>query len=234
MAPTGDARTLAEGFVADHFPDAVGVVLAGSGATGTDTPTSDLDLVLLLPASAFADGRTSLAATYAHHGRLVEVFAYTPQSYRVWAEQEAAAHRPVVLAMLAEGVVLRDGPVVAGLREWARDVLASGPVVGTAALDLRRYRVSGLLDDLADAADPGERAVLLAGAYTALAELLLLAHGRWLGHGKWLLRHLRAWDVRAADALTDAFVAADVAAFVRVADDRLAPLGGRLQAGMVR
>lgn len=232
--PDPQIRRLVDHLVAARFPGATGVVLAGSTVTGTSTPTSDVDLLVLGPDAMFDDGRTSLAATVEESGRLVELFAYTPEAYREWAGREVAAHRPVILAMLRDGLVLRSDAAVAELRAWATGVLAAGPVVDLHALDLRRYRVSGTLDDLADARDPLERAVLLAEAFHGLAELLLLAHGQWLGHGKWLVRRLREWDTEVADTLGGAVVAGDVASFVTEADTLLAPLAGRLQAGMIR
>lgn len=233
--PTLDAETaIAHQVVASRFPWACGAVLAGSAATGRSTPTSDLDLVLLVPEGALDGGRSSLAATYEHGGRLVEVFAYTSEAYRTWAGREVDAHRPVILAMLAEGVVLRSAPELHELRTWARGVLDAGPQVEPHALDLRRYAVSALLDDLVDSDDAGERALLLAGAFTALSELVLLTDRQWLGSGTWLLRRLRAWDGAVADRLSDAFASGDRDGFLGLADDLLAPLGGRLQAGMVR
>jgi hypothetical protein len=102
------------------------------------------------------------------------------------------------------------------------------------ALDVRRYLVSALLDDVSDAKDAGERCILLADAFTSLAELLLLAHGCWLGSGKWLMRRLREWDEGVAQRLSTALVTGDVPSFVQHADELLVPLGGRLQAGLVR
>ncbi|MBO0926283.1 nucleotidyltransferase domain-containing protein [Cellulomonas sp. zg-ZUI199] len=233
--PTLDAESaIAEQFVASLFPAACGAVLAGSSASGTSTPTSDLDLVLICPTGALDGGRSSLAATYEHSGRVVEVFAYSPEAYRTWAGREVDAHRPVILTMLSEGVVLRSGPELHDLQTWARDVLSAGPRIEQHALDVRRYAVSALLDDLADADDPGERALLLADAFTALSELLLLTQRQWLGSGKWLLRRLRTGAPAVADRLIGAFASGERSLFLQVADDLLAPLGGRLQAGIVR
>ena len=229
-----DVLRVVEAFVAERFPAAEGVVLAGSSASGMSTPTSDLDLLLLGPESMFEHGRTSMAAAHEHAGRLVEVFAYTPSSYWTWAAREVAGHRPVILVMLRDGLALRETPEVVALRESATQTLEGGPTVDQHALDVRRYMVSALLDDVSDALDPGERCLLLADAFRSLAELLLLAHGCWLGSGKWLLRRLREWDADVADVLSSAFANGDVGSFVWHADDLLAPLGGRLQAGMVR
>lgn len=232
--PDADLLRVVDSFVAERFPAADGVLLAGSSAAGTSTLTSDLDLLLIGPEPMFEPGRTSLAAMEEHAGRLVEVFAYTPDTFRAWAAREVADHRPVILVMLRDGLVLRQSPEVAALRDWASQTLAQGATIDQHALDLRRYRVSALLDDVGDAQDPVERAVLLADAFQGLAELLLLAHGRWLGFGKWLVRRFREWDDDVATRLGNALAAGDVTTFVAEADALLAPLGGRLQAGMVR
>lgn len=220
--------------VGARFPAAGGVVVGGSSATGGTTPTSDIDLLLVGPPEMLSDGRTSLAAAYEQDGRLVEVFAYTPDAYREWAERERSAHRPVILGMLADGVVLRGEAYLADLRAWAAEVVDAGPGVDPHDLDVRRYLLSALLDDLADASDPTEAAYLTAQTYEALAGFLLLAHGRWLGTGKWLVRRLREWDADVAAELGAALGAGDATAMVALADRAIAPFGGRLQAGMVR
>ncbi|MBX9246402.1 nucleotidyltransferase domain-containing protein [Actinotalea ferrariae] len=234
MTIDGRMTELARSFVAGTFPDAHGVVLAGSIAAGNDTATSDLDLLLIGPGVMFETGRTSLAAMYEHAGRLVEVFAYTPDAFRAWAAREVAHHRPVILTMITEGAVLRSSPELTTLRQWAAHTLASGPAIDKHSLDLRRYLVSSVLDDLSDATDAGERALLLANAFSSLAELVLLADGCWLGSGKWLVRRLRQWDDARAQSLIETLVSGDAVSFVRQADELLAPMGGRLQAGMTR
>jgi len=230
---TGVLRRVAD-LVATRFPAADGLVLGGSSASGTATPTSDIDLLVIGPDDMFDGDGTSLAATYEHDGRLVEVFAYTPASYRDWAEREVAEHRPVILTMLTEGVVLRGEAGVTQLRRWAAETLAAGPTLDQHALDVRRYALSALLDDLTDATDPTEVAVLMAAVFESLAEFLLLAHSRWLGSGKWLVRRLRAWDADIAGGLGEALVAGDRGALVDRAHRLLEPFGGPLQAGMVR
>lgn len=229
-----DVSLLAAEFVDSAFPAAEGVVLAGSSASGRSAPTSDVDLLLIGPDHMFDHGRTSMAAAYEHAGRLVEVFAYTPDGYREWADREIAAHRPVILVMARDGLVLRASPELTAVRAWATQTLAAGPPLDQHALDVRRYLVSALLDDVSDAQDPGERSLLLADAFRSLAELALLAHGCWLGSGKWLIRRLREWDPHVEGRLSGALTAGDVATFVQQADELLTPLGGRLQAGMVR
>ncbi|WP_309133725.1 nucleotidyltransferase domain-containing protein [Cellulomonas sp.] len=227
-------RRIAEDVLAARLPAADTVVVAGSSAAGTSTATSDVDLLVLGPDAMLPDGSGSAAFTDERDGRPVEVFAYTAAGYREWAGREVEDCRPVVLVMLATGVPVRTGPSCAGLRAWAADVLDAGPRVDRAALDTRRYHLTALVDDLADATDPAESAVLRATVVTSLAELLLLAHGRWLGYGKWLVRRLRAWDADVADALGAALAAGDTEQVLAVARPQLERLGGPLRAGFVR
>ncbi|WP_310727054.1 nucleotidyltransferase domain-containing protein [Streptomyces sp. N2A] len=60
-APTTQALDL----IKDRFPHALGAILGGSAAHGRATPTSDLDVAVLLP-----DGDTSRREVVRHGGRL--------------------------------------------------------------------------------------------------------------------------------------------------------------------
>lgn len=220
-------------FVDRHFQHADTVVVGGSTATGTNTPSSDIDL-LIFGADVVGAGRTSLAATYEQEGRLFEVFAYSVAGYREWGTRELAWHRPVILRMLQTGVVVKQGPAYDELAPWAAAVLAAGPQVDQQVLDACRYRLTSQLDDLADSVDPAERSLLHAAVFASLAEFLLLANGQWLGSDKWLVRVLREWDRKTADALCAALVSSDRAALSRTALTHLEPFGGPLRAGFVR
>lgn len=98
------AQRLVDDYVTEYFPESDTVVVAGSTASGARTASSDIDVLVLGPAAMFPGSSTSRAATDEHGGRLVETFAYTPEACRWWAERELAAHRPVILTMLVEGV----------------------------------------------------------------------------------------------------------------------------------
>lgn len=234
MTPiASETHKLVRRFVDCHFTGADTVVVGGSTATGTDTPSSDIDL-LIFGGDAVGAGRASLAATYEHEGRLFEVFAYSVAGYREWGTRELAWHRPVILRMLTTGVVVRRGSGYDELAPWAAEALAAGPKVDQQVLDACRYRLTGQLDDLADSVDLAERALLHAAAFASLAEFLLLANGQWLGSDKWLVRVLREWDGDTADALCAALVSSDPSALARTALTHLEPFGGPLRAGFVR
>lgn len=117
---------------------------------------------------------------------------------------------------------------------WTRDLLAAGPIPSDTELAERRYAVTNAVDDLLDAADPAEIAVLAAFLFVRLAEFVLLANGRWIASGRHLLLRLQDLDQAFGTALGSALADRDVAALERLTLDALKPFGGRLMAGHVR
>ncbi len=87
------------------------------------------------------------------------------------------------------------------------------------------------LDDLLDARDPAERAVLAGTLFQRLSEFLLLVNGRWIGSGRWLLRRLAQWDQPFAEELGSALAVTDVPALENLTLAALQPHGGRLLEG---
>ncbi len=232
-----DAAELALRFCEAQFPAATTVVLGGSASTGRRTATSDIDLLLIAPPAAFAGqgGAADSVARVAHaHGERIDVFAYTVEAYRAWAERDFASLRPVLPFLLTEGTPLRAGPEYDELRDWSAGRLAAGPDVSSHQLALRRYALTDLIDDLRDATDLLAVATIRADLLRGLAELSLLTAGAWLGSGKWLARRLRAADAAAADALETLASRTDASAAADVATTLLERLGGRVDADFVR
>ncbi len=81
-----DPSDIARRLVLDRFPQARAAWLGGSTALGTTTPTSDLDITVLLPAPP-APYRESLL----HNGRPVELFVQTEESIAYFRAAERAA-----------------------------------------------------------------------------------------------------------------------------------------------
>lgn len=186
-----DPVDVAVQLVRQRFPDAHAAFLGGSVLTARRTSTSDLDIVVVLsgPPAPFRE-------TLRHSRWVVELFAHTPTSLWHYWRKDIAARRTPLLHMCAEGrVLLSDGGAAERYADEARAVLAAGPEPPTAEmLDLRRYLLTDLLDDLRGCADESELAYLAAGLLTAASELVLLAENRWSGGGKWLPRRLSEVD----------------------------------------
>jgi hypothetical protein len=222
MEPVADARAL----VAERLPDAVAAYLGSGVLSGRRTTTSDLDIVVVVdrPPAPF---RESLR----WREWPVELFVHDHVSLPEYFGRDARRRRPTLARMVADGVPLtdRDG-VAAQYQDQARAVLAAGPPVLTVAeLELCRYGLTDLLDDLAGSCDEGEIAVISWTLWRLTAELALLLAGSWLGTGKWLLRELRAAEPALAAELLAAVDSPE--RLIAAADQVLGQAGGRLWAG---
>lgn len=217
-----------------RFPDALGGLVAGSTARGDDTPSSDLDLIVLLP------GRPAPMRRTEHlQGRLVEFFVHSEESFVSFIDRERQLRRSPLLHMCAHGLIISDHDQrLARLQDLARDRWSAGPAPLTDdELDDRRYRLTALLDDLADEANPVDRAALAAAVFTDVADLALVSRGRWSGTGRWLTRRLRETDAELSDNLAAGLRAAvhgDATILLRCGRAELDRLGGPLDRGYER
>ena len=211
---------LVERFLVDRFPGAAVAVVAGSTARGNRTRTSDIDL-LLIGDHMLAAQASSLAATFAFEGETFEVFAYSSDGFEQWARKCLGDYRPVILNMLLEGIPVRGAAEVAPLRAEWRTIYDEGPVVSPHEMELRRYAITDLIDDLRDATDPLEQRVVAFALFERIAELMLLSERRWIGAGKYLPRRLRGLSEARADTLARPLVDGDVLAFADRAEEEL-------------
>jgi hypothetical protein len=217
-----------------RFPDAVGGLIAGSTARGDDTPSSDLDLIVLL------SGRPApMRSTERAQGRLVEFFVHTEESFVAFIDRERRLRRSPLLHMCAHGLIVRDDDGrLARLQDIAHDRSATGPSELTDdELEDRRYRLTALLDDLADETNPVDRAALAAAVFTDVADLALVSRGHWSGTGRWLTRRLREIDPDLSENLVTGLQAAvqgDVSALKNCGDAELKRIGGPLDSGYER
>ncbi|MFI2202142.1 nucleotidyltransferase domain-containing protein [Streptomyces sp. NPDC020192] len=226
-----DHATIARDLVRTRFPGARAAFLTGSVLTDRRTPTSDLDIVVLLPGPP-APFRESLV----HEGWPVELFVQTEADWRGFAERETAERGSPLLAMCANGLLLTDTDGLgAALRTEARERLAAGPpAVSVAELEDRRYALTDALDDFRGCADPLERIYLVAELLRRASELALLAGGHWLGGGKWLSRRLAEAEPGLHGRLTAGAAIAGTAEGMAAFTEALGLAGGPLWAGYRR
>ncbi len=225
-----DAYAVARDFVDQHWPGAQVAFLGGSTAIGVATPTSDLDILVLLDEEQADVGYVE---TTTHQGWLVECFVYGPAAAGRWLQKGRHERRPVLDVIIATGLALTDNDETRGWAERSREVLAAGPgEPDPAEIDVKRYGLSGLVDDLDGGTDRAEELIISATAFREAGELVLLVERAWLGNGKWLVRNLRAVDDRGllAWAAGDRD-GADLAAICRRVLDAA---GGYLQEGYLR
>jgi hypothetical protein len=188
-------------FVAAHFPDALVALLGGSVLTPERTPTSDLDLVVLLdgPPAPFRE-------TFRHDGWVVEAFVQTRESLAYFSDRDVERRVPSLLRMCADSTVLVDRAGLAeSIQAEARRRLSAGPPpLDPARRDQLRYTLTDQLDDLAGCRADDELPHIAALLLTGAAELALAAGGAWAGTGKGLQRSLVRHDPGLAQGLVDA------------------------------
>lgn len=110
-----------------------------------------------------------------------------------WLEKGREEARPVLDRLIAEGVFLIEGSIAAEVTAASREALNAGPApVESEQLNVRRYSLSAMVDDVTHAKDPGLRDVAMSTAWKEAAELALLSRRGWIGSDTWLFRELRA------------------------------------------
>ncbi|MGW5189332.1 nucleotidyltransferase domain-containing protein [Kribbella sp. NPDC004138] len=221
---------LARQLVLDLYPDARAAWLGGSVVRGDAGPTSDLDITVLLD-GAPAPRRKSLE----YAGWPVELFVHTEKSLRHFADKDQLRRQPTMMRLVGESVVLldTDGSGARLKQEYLAEVAAGPKPLSTDELDLLRYMITNLLDDLSDA-EGDVRLAITSVLWQDAARLLLTGAGHWSGTGKGLLRELTTYDVahgtHHASALMHG-VRGDDNSLVDEVDSILRPYGGRLFAG---
>jgi predicted nucleotidyltransferase len=221
------ADVAARALITERFPDAVQAWLAGSVARGEGTPTSDLDITVLLEETEVR--RESLE----YAGWPVELFVHTATSIEYFVSKDLRRRHPTMARLVATGRPLLDGDGGADVRRHCETVLARGP--GPAApedLRLMRYGLTDLLDDLAHVPPGPESAAVAVGVWHAAAELALAVAETWHGTGKWLVREIQALDERDGTHLATALDTGLRRALAAVADEVLDRCGGRYWAGL--
>ncbi|WP_312439924.1 nucleotidyltransferase domain-containing protein [Janthinobacterium sp.] len=235
IATYEEIRARAMRLVQERYRGAVAAVIGGSFATGRQTASSDIDLLLL-----FDHVDAAWRNTIVYEGQTVELFAHDLATFRYFCEEIDAPRGTVPLAMMMiEGEnILAASAQHAELLALAQATHAAGPPpLDTNNLRQRRYAITNALEDLVDSRHPGEAMAVACGLYGMLADLHLRAAGQWSGGGKHLFRRLHAHDAAIALQLDGAqrLLASDLPAgqqaYAQVAGAILAPAGGPLLAG---
>ncbi len=172
--------------VDEHFPQCLTAILASGVLSGTRTPTSDLDIVVVL------DGPPApYRQTIKTYGWVVEFFVHTRESLTHFFTLDAKDQR-CTLARMCTGYVLRDaGGFADAIQREAHEMIDAGPpALSTEQIDERRYHLTDLLDDFDGARDPDEIIFIAAQLIHQAGGLALASQRRWRGTGKWMVRQL--------------------------------------------
>lgn len=227
-----DPVTAATSFVADHFAGARAAFVGGSVLTDDITPTSDLDVVVILerPPAPYRE-------TFEHAGWIVEAFVHTRDGLDGWWAKEIEARKTSLLRMCAESVVVADPAGIAEeiQRAGASKLAAGPPVVTDEEMRALRYALTDKLDDMAGCDREDELIYIAGDVVQQVASLALAATGNWGAAGKALARSLRAVEPDLAERLVNGHrhvvTYGDTAVLHRAAVDVLLRVGGPLLVG---
>jgi len=231
MEPLPAARALA----ADAFPDALAVFLGGTVLSGRRTPTSDLDILVIVPGPP-----APYRETLRYGDWLVELFVHTEASLRLYFAKDRDRRHPTMPDIAAHGAVVSDrAGIAAAIVAEATALLAAGPAELSAdEREERRYGLSGLIDDLVGANDRDELVFIANDVLAAAAQLYLMDQRRWPGTFKWLGRRLAeeapALHAQLLAAHRSVVCAGEIEPLHEVAMEILDRSGGWLQEGFLR
>ncbi|MGC4190965.1 MAG: hypothetical protein QM589_07360 [Thermomicrobiales bacterium] len=125
----------------------------------------------------------------------VEGFVNPEHALRQAMAQEVRTGRPVMMGLLATGVIVLDpAGIMAWLQAEARTLLKRGPQIPPAAVQAQQYAIACLLDDAVDLRDEDmDRSRAIASqALSDAANLHFLRQGRWQPRSKALFQALDA------------------------------------------
>lgn len=219
-------------FINKFFPHCQGALLAGSVASGDDTETSDLDIVVF-DKSIGSSYRESLI----EFGWPIEVFAHNLNSYKQYFESDRKRARPSLPKMVVEGNILKDdGIVIAAVKKEANELLEKGPEKWSIeTINLKRYFITDVLEDFIGSKNRAEDIFIANTLAELLCEFVLRTNRQWVGASKWIIRSLRNHNQEVANEFEVAFDTfyrtGKKEPVITLVDEVLHPHGGRLFEG---
>jgi len=207
MCAKADSReapqVVAARILADRYPDADCIFLAGSVIRGQATDYSDLDIVVVYEQVERARRESFIYASWP-----VEVFVHDPQTLDYFFRKvDRVSGVPSLADMVANGIALPTVTAIAmQARRLAMAILEEGPPPWSdRETATSRYLITDLVDDIRDPRSHEELVAALTRLYPAVAEHFLRANGWWSAKGKSIPRRLRQADPDFAKAFDDAF-----------------------------
>lgn len=224
---------VAEEFYNKNFKKAKCAFVAGSLVKGTGTLTSDIDFFVVFDIDELPE---AYRETVFYQDYIIECFVQNENSLDYFLNRETECGQCAAASMIIEGIVLpRETEYSNKVKNKAAEIFAKGPrALSEKEIEARRYMITDLLDDL-PARNTGELQGTLAAVHQELGDFYLRASGQWSGSRKALYQVMKKYRPEMAENFTAAFDAAykkeDFSLLNRLADEILAPFGGRLTGG---
>jgi predicted nucleotidyltransferase len=183
------------------YPSAEFAFLAGSILRGEGTAFSDLDIIII-----FADLPDPYRESFYFQGFPVETFVHTPDSLNAFFERDGKDGVPSLAVMVSEGVVVPNEKELSNsLKQTAEEILANPPPLTKSEIDILRYQVTDLLDDIRDPRSKAELIGAGTGHYQDLADFYLRTNGYWSAKRKSVPRYLNKANPEFCQRFVDSF-----------------------------
>lgn len=195
------ARLCAENYIEQHFCNSAAVFLAGSVIRKQETPTSDLDIVVVMPTLKRAYRQSVVANEWP-----IELFVHSLETLHYFFNNNIASRAPSIVQMCAEGeILINQDHLASSIQSDAQTLLKQGPPpLKPQEKESYRYTISDLLEDLKGNQSHAENPFIVSQLVNQTLSYLLAINNHWIGTGKWLFRHLNDFDPGLASVWTQA------------------------------
>lgn len=169
-----------------HYPDSAGGFVSGSIIRGDATSTSDIDIAVLY-AEPFDDiHRFSTTVDQWP----IEFFVHNKNAQDFYFEKDRLRGMCVMPTIVGTGVIIpAANKLLVNQQAKALEIVRQGPPILTSeAIDLGRYTVTDMIDDLVGTEDTGHRNATLSQLHNRLGDFYLRSQAKWSGEGKSLIR----------------------------------------------
>jgi hypothetical protein len=213
----------------ERYPDAKTIFWAGSLSKSPDNVGSDLDLIII-----YKKLERAYREAFIYENVPIDAFIHDEATLRYFFKNIDQSSLILGLpAMIAEGIELPNTTEFGNqFKEEARVILASDPPITDEQLNMRRFFITDLLDDLKVSKDKHEKMAIAFRLYKDLAEFYLLSNKKYLASGKHLPRFLQKLNPEIAKEFGNVFDNyQDIDNLISFARKILKPYGGLLWDG---
>jgi len=219
----------AEALFSSRYKGSEFCVASGSIIQGYGTAHSDLDLVVI-----FQKIETAFRESFLFNGLPVEAFVHDYETIQAFMDGDYEEGHASMQHIIATGKIIpHETEAAIKLRRYAKKIVSSGlkePKPET--IDILRYAVTDLIDDLKGKRPLSKQRSILYSIYQKIGELRLRVGGQFLGSGKHLARNLKHCDPLFFDQLESIMLNAHADGVtpkdIILLQSLLQPLGGRL------
>ena len=230
--PRRSPLDVAASILREKYPGVLLAFVGGSFNRGEATLFSDIDLVVI-----FEKLDHAFRESFVFEDWPIEAFVHDPETLRYFFfEVDAKSGIPALPAMVLEGPPIPSiHPIADELKALAQEVMSGQPPHWDAkTLEAKRYRITGMVDDMRDARTDLEAAATIGLLHEELGNFYFRSKGLWSASNKQISRRLAAVDAALAARWKETFLDAwrgQRKTLILLAEEILAPYGGFLFEG---